>query len=454
MDTGIMHEVIRIDGMTCVNCQRKIEQKLIHTPGMQHACVDYRRSNAEVSYDPASLSPDRIRTIIRELGYEVIEDDSEKAAKRTKNAVTVATILLLYYLLQRFGLLNYLVPSKLADSKMGYGMLFAVGVLTSVHCIAMCGGINLSQSMPTKSTAYGAPLRKRQVSASLLYNLGRVISYTCIGAVLGSIGMVVTGGSTGGIPLLLQGILKTTAGILMVIMGIRTLGWFRGFGGLNIRLPKKLADGIVRKRLTENRPLLVGILNGFMPCGPMQSMQIVALGSGNPFSGAAAMFMFSLGTVPLMLGLGSIVTLLGKKYTKTVMRVSGILVIVLGMAMFTQGAALAGFDLNIAGSTSRNAEPDTYVLSGDGTVQYVESTLDFGTYPEITVRRGVPVKWTIRVPEEVINGCNYKMNIKSFGITHVFEPGDNLIEFLPEEAGTVPYTCWMGMIYGEIKIVE
>ena len=51
-----------------------------------------------------------------------------------------------------------------------------------------------------------------------------------------------------------------------------------------------------------------------MPCGPMQSMQIIALGSGNPVSGAAAMLMFSLGTVPLMLGFGSLDTSEAEKY--------------------------------------------------------------------------------------------------------------------------------------------
>ncbi|MDO4491862.1 MAG: sulfite exporter TauE/SafE family protein [Lachnospiraceae bacterium] len=454
MDNEIASEVIRIDGMTCINCQNKIEKKLINAAGIQQVHVDYRQSKAEVDYDPTALSLGQIHGMIRELGYEVINGDSKQGARRIKNAITVATIILLYYLLQHFSLLNYLVPSKLADSKMSYGMLFVVGLLTSVHCIAMCGGINLSQSMPTKTMADGTSLHRRESSASLMYNLGRVISYTCIGAVLGAVGMVITGGNTGGIPLLLQGILKIAAGIFMVIMGINTLGWFKGFWGLGIGLPKKLTARIMSKRLTEKRPLFVGMLNGFMPCGPMQSMQIIALGSGNPFYGGAAMFMFSMGTVPLMLGLGSIVTFLGKKYTKTVMRFSGILVIVLGMAMFTQGAGLAGINLHIIGSSSQNVELDTYVLSEDGTTQYVESNLDFGNYPRITVRRGVPVKWVIHVQEEVINGCNYKMNIKSYGITHVFEPGDNVIEFVPDTVGTVQYTCWMGMIYGEIEIVE
>lgn len=61
---------------------------------------------------------------------------------------TLVIIVCLYILLQQFGILNLLAPSQLADTKMGYGMLFVIGLITSVHCIAMCGGINLSQCVP------------------------------------------------------------------------------------------------------------------------------------------------------------------------------------------------------------------------------------------------------------------------------------------------------------------
>lgn len=87
-------------------------------------------------------------------------------------------------------------------------------------------------------------------------------------------------------------------------------------------------------------------------------------------------------------------------------------------------------------------------------MQYVKSDLDFGSYPEITVYTGIPVKWIINVPDEVINGCNYKMVLKTYGITHEFTAGENVIEFTPEEPGTVEYTCWMGMIYGKINIID
>ncbi len=140
--------------------------------------------------------------------------------------------------------------------------------------------------------------------------------------------------------------LKIITGLFMVVMGINMLGIFPALRKLQIRFTRKSAIKINQKKRTEKRPFVVGLLNGLMPCGPMQSMQIIALGSGNPISGAIAMLMFSLGTVPLMLGLGSLVSALGKKYTRIVMQIGSILVVVLGLAMLSQGAGLAGIRLD------------------------------------------------------------------------------------------------------------
>lgn len=106
----------------------------------------------------------------------------------TETLGILVIIAALYYLLQTFGLLNHLVPDRLADSEMGYGMLFAIGLITSVHCIAMCGGIGVSQSLPNGKEA-------KALLPAALYNLGRVCSYTAIGFVLGLIGNFIGGGS-------------------------------------------------------------------------------------------------------------------------------------------------------------------------------------------------------------------------------------------------------------------
>ena len=452
---AIERKALLIEGMTCVNCQNRIEQALRNIAGISKVYVSYSKGQAEIEFDNDILTLDRIIAVIQNLDYKVVKKRKKDYSEFVNRAVTFAIIILLYCLLQRFGILNLLVPSMLADSKMSYGMLFIVGLLTSVHCIAMCGGINLSQCIPEADDDNGKTPKNKIIFPSLLYNTGRVISYSVIGFLLGGMGMLLTGRGGMGIPLLLQGILKIIAGLFMVIMGINMLGWIPLLRKFQIRFPQRLADKINKKRRRENRPFFIGLLNGLMPCGPMQSMQIIALGSGNPVAGAAAMLMFSLGTVPLMLGFGSMVSVLGKKYTKIVMRVGSVLVVVLGLAMLSQGVSLSGINMYRTGSESEDTEElNVAKISASGDMQYVNSELDFGTYPEITVYSGIPVKWTINVPEEVINGCNYKMVINTYGITHEFTPGENVIEFTPGESGTVQYTCWMGMINGKINIID
>lgn len=84
----------------------------------------------------------------------------------------ILLIAILFGILQYFGLLNYLVPASLADSGMSYGMLFVIGLFTSVHCIAMCGGINLSQTLQKNVSE---EISKAMFRNSFLYNAGRVV---------------------------------------------------------------------------------------------------------------------------------------------------------------------------------------------------------------------------------------------------------------------------------------
>jgi plastocyanin domain-containing protein len=69
------------------------------------------------------------------------------------------------------------------------------------------------------------------------------------------------------------------------------------------------------------------------------------------------------------------------------------------------------------------------------------------------VQAGVPVRWTINVQADELNGCNNPLTVPQYGIRKQLVPGDNLIEFTPAQAGTIGYTCWMGMISSYIRVV-
>lgn len=499
---GVIKKRMRIGGMTCINCQKKIERKLKKTTGIQTVTVSYQTGFADISYDSNIITQKGIKALIEKLGYEVLPETENPGADFARIVGMLTIIILLYVLLQQFEILNMLVPNQLADTKMGYGMLFIVGLITSVHCIAMCGGINLSQCIPHGENVSENDSSLAAFRPAFLYNLGRVISYTVIGFLLGLVGMLIGGGSGEGLSTVFQGILKIIAGIFMVIMGINMLGLFPWLRRFNLRMPKFLSVKIGRKKTTGRRPLVVGLLNGLMPCGPLQSMQIVALASGNPFAGGLSMLMFSLGTVPLMMGLGSLVSALGRKFSQKVMSVGAVLVVVLGLAMLSQGGSLSGLlfpnqllaliiilcviavaasipfrrslyriaciaavcVIMIGGGIVRNIRNSTVSLNEDETAaegieivdgeQVVNSTLEVGSYPDITVQAGIPVKWVINAPAGSINGCNYKMLLKEYGIEYEFQEGENIIEFTPVKSGTVQYTCWMGMIRGNIFVTD
>jgi sulfite exporter TauE/SafE/copper chaperone CopZ/plastocyanin domain-containing protein len=477
METGTERTlVLRIGGMTCVSCQNRIERKLTGTPGIAAAAVDYVSGTARLTYDAALISRGEIAEIIEKLDYSVLDDvpddvpgDTRRESK-TQFAGTLIIILALYMLLRQFGVSALTSAFPLAEAGMGYGMLLLIGLITSVHCVAMCGGINLSQCIP-QGTGLPVPAgpaapggknggaRLAVLFPSVLYNAGRVASYTTVGVIVGALGRAIT--VTGA----MQGVVQLAAGVFMVIMGINMLGLFPALRKFTIRMPRIFAKKIEAKKASNKNPLVVGLLNGLMPCGPLQAMQLYALSTGSPIRGGISMFLFSVGTVPLMFGLGALSSVLsdtskGRTFSLRVMQAGAILVTVLGLTMFTNGWSLGGFprpmDL-VSGLLDPFGAPTGTAAAFEPTlmdgVQVVNSTLNPGRYPAITVQAGIPVKWTINAPQGSINGCNNRMIIREYGIEHRFNPGENLIEFTPARTGKFSYSCWMGMIRSSITVV-
>jgi hypothetical protein len=233
------------------------------------------------------------------------------------------------------------------------------------------------------------------------------------------------------------------------------LNLFTWLRKLNPRMPKIFARKINEQK-KSNSPLYVGLLNGLMPCGPLQAMQLYALSTGDPVQGAISMLAFSLGTVPLMFGLGAISSFLSKKFTSKMMTASAVLVLILGIFMFSNGISLSGIAL--PGLSGGVATANESQLSNTATVnqgvQTITTKLSPNSYEPITVQVGVPVKWTIQADASDINGCNNQVLIPKYNIEKKLVAGDNIIEFTPTVTGTVPYSCWMGMIKSNITVVN
>ncbi|MBU3090531.1 sulfite exporter TauE/SafE family protein [Clostridium sp. CF011] len=432
---SIKKEKIKVFDMTCTSCESKVERAVTKLYGVKKASASFSSQSLTIEYDTDLCNCEKIRTVIKAAGYSI---ESSNNHKIVGIFIIVAAIILIG---NSSGGID--MTSRLNGAT--YFVLFIVGVLTSIHCVGMCGGIMLSQSINKDSKS-----KFDSIKPALLYNAGRVLAYTVIGGIVGALGSVLS------LSLPVKAGLQIFAGVFMIIMGLNMSGYslFRKF---NIKLPWPACS--VKKK--PKTPFLVGVLNGLMPCGPLQTMQLYALGTGSAFNGALSMLIFSLGTVPLMLTFGALSGLITKGYTKTLLKFSGILVVVLGIVMGSRGLALAGVNVpstsSLAASLSGNKTLESATPAAKATiengVQVVKMTADGAGYTPngLYIQKNMPVKWII--DGKSLNSCNSQIIIPSLNIQKTLKPGENVIEFTPKDKD-INFSCGMGMIRGVFKVVD
>ncbi len=443
MKTNISEKYLNVSGMTCVGCETRIEKRLTKLNGVIKVKANFATAKLNITYDTGKVNVQRITEVVTDMGYKCSEGKiKEDTVKNTFNAKQVSYIFLiiigLFLLVERIGGLDFFNYFPQAKAGMNYAGLFVVGLLTSVHCLAMCGGLNLSQSV-SGVTGEGSA---QKLIPSLLYNLGRVISYTVIGGLVGALGSVMGFSKEAGAAVAIF------AGVFMIIMGLNMLNIFPWLRKISPRLPKFLTGNSATK---SKAPLYVGLLNGLMPCGPLQAMQLYALSTGSVTEGALSMLIFALGTVPLMFGFGALTAFISKKFTAKVMSVCAVIVVLFGVGMFNNGLGLIGVNFGANNPVASDSDIPINIENG---VQTVSIDVSKRGYAPITVKKGIPVKWIINAKEENLNGCNYEIYIPKYDLSKVLEPGENIVEFTPEETGVIPYSCWMGMIRSKINVIE
>ena len=418
--------------MFCVNCETTVQNALLSLPGVQSAAASFTDETVTVTYDAEQIQMPLLRQEIETRGYQTAADYSSTV----QTASVLIILLAVYVIADHLGWTQVLRIYPVIGSSLDFGMLFVIGLLTSVHCAAMCGGINLIQS------AMAIKRSTDNLRSNLSYHAGRVISYTLIGGAAGALGSVVSFSGS------LRGIIAVIAGIIMIAMALSMLGIFRPLRRLPLHLPagiRRTLAGTVRGKSS----FVIGLLNGFIPCGPLQSMQIYALSTGSLLKGAASMLMFSLGTVPLMLGIGLFSGRLNRKHASVMLTVSALLIFIMGVHMTGNGLALSGVSLSPV-----NRNNTVITAEYKDRMQYVKTVVDYGSYEPFTVRKDIPVEWTIEVPLGKLNGCNEEFVVPAYDISVKLHEGENIVHFTPHEAGTIPYTCWMGMIKSYITVTS
>jgi sulfite exporter TauE/SafE len=337
-----------------------------------------------------------------------------------------------------------------------YPMLL-VGLVTSVHCVTMCGTMVLSYAI--KGDEEG-PFLKRMLP-HFAYHGAKILSYMIVGLALGAIGSAF---NLGGI----RGWVTVFAGLFMVLMGLNMTGKFPWLRWITLRPPKFLMRAIMKVRKKANAdeaagestlltPLMFGSLTGLMPCGPLQSAQIAAAGAGSALAGSIAMLGFGLGTMPLLLGFGAVSGMLGAKFKDRMMTVAALVIVLVGLVMLNRGAMLIGSPVTfntarqyVLGSPS--AEDTKYTVAKDGVVEVKLAIVNTKYVPAaLNLPADKPVRLIVDRQEDT--ACSAQLAIPQLGVLANLKPnGTTVVDVPASKAGGYTLTCGMGMMAGSINV--
>jgi len=434
-------EKFRAKGMHCRRCERRIEQTIRDIEGIRRIKADYTSETVLVEFDPNKTNTNEISKAVERGGYDcsLIKEKNSNYyhadVKLLGIAFGIIGILVVAYFISRFikG-----IPIPEIGPGVGYGLLFVVGLLTGFHCISMCGGFVVGYA--SKHAQEGT----KSYKSHLMYGLGKTVSYTLVGATFGLLGAIVAFTPA------MRGSAGIIAGLFLILFGLKMFNIFPVLRKLQLRTPAFISKFVDKKQRGHSSPLFIGLLNGLMiACGPLQAIYIMAAGTGSMLEGAKLLFVFALGTLPVMLGFGYFTSLISSKATYKILKASGVIVLVLGLLMINRGLALTGTGLDaksVFASVSAISDKEKVDVQDSYQVIKMEANR-YGWNPDrFVLKKGVPVKWVINGKE--INGCNSAIEVPELGLTFNIKPGEQIIEFTPEKEGTISWSCWMGMLQG------
>ncbi len=218
----------------------------------------------------------------------------------------------------------------------------------SLHCAGMCGPF----------VAFAVGTQGSSTTRVMAYHGGRLTSYVGLGVLAGLVGSALDfGGSVVGV----QRLALVAAGVAMVIFGLVSLARLAGMRLAALQPPSFLrrASTAVHRRLQGVSPLpralAIGLASTLLPCGWLYAFVVTAAGSGSPWNGAAMMFAFWLGTLPVLTALGILARRLAGPALRFVPALTATALVLVGI--FAISSRLDMAPLNAAEPADLNAPP-------------------------------------------------------------------------------------------------
>lgn len=218
---------------------------------------------------------------------------------------------------------------------------FVIGLFGSLHCVGMCGGI-----VGLMSSALPANIRQKKslfLAYLIAYNTGRILSYAVAGTAAGLIGAQALDIFA---PERAHSVGRMISGAFIIVLGLYLAGWWHGLVKLEQQGQRfwKRIEPLSRRLLPIGSPthaLGLGAIWGWLPCGLVYSTLGWSLAAGGATQGASIMLAFGLGTVPMLLLIGTTTTWLVTAVKQPwIRRTAGTFLIVTGAMVFAAPTSL------------------------------------------------------------------------------------------------------------------
>ncbi len=452
---------VPISGMHCRSCEILMEEKLSEISKIKKIKADCKKGTAEIFFESQKPNMEEVKKAIEAIGYKLGTAEKKPLLSRNvgdyKDLMMAGVVLFVLYILAKgVGLTDINVGAGSNPSSLG--VVFLVGITAGIStCMALVGGLILGISARhSEKHPEASPMQRFR--PHLFFNFGRIAGYAALGGILGMVGSAF---QFSGLTL---GILTIAIGIVMLSLGLKLIGIFPRMEKGGLTLPKSISNflGIKNntKEYSHKNSFVMGALTFFFPCGFTQAMQLYAVSTGSFSEGALIMGMFALGTAPGLLGVGGLASSVKGVFAKRFFKFAGILVIFLAMFNITNGFNLTGWQVptfKTQNSTDNNktknqvSDPNVTMENGVQIVRMKEISNGYSPN-KITIKKGVPVKWVIDA--QAPYSCASSLVVPSLKIQKNLKAGENIIEFTPEKAGKIAFSCSMGMYTGSFNVVE
>ncbi len=448
-----------VKNIHCASCEILIERKLLELPNISYVDVSSDDNSVYIEYSEKRPSIKQLKKLFEKEGYVFTEkEEPVEEENNQKWLIVIITVLIVFVL---FNFSNHVASFISVDSTSSLIYFVILGFVASLSsCSAVVGGIilSLSKNFSTKDSD-----QKFILLNNLMFQIGRLFGYASVGAVLGLIGDVFS-------------MFNKIFPLIIILTSIYMI--YNGLNSIGIKLTRKfkifrILPKLRFNQITNRSSFTLGALTVFIPCGFTLTVQSIALLTGDPIKGALAMFLFALGTSPILFALGTSKNIFEKFNLGDVFSfISGLLLIFFGIFNINSQLNVLGLtsiddiiqnirsinlnSLQDSNNLSTNANSSISLAPIENGKQILRMNASaYGYSPNyFTVQTNIPILWEIK--DNGFSGCTNAIIARDLfnGTLSLIRNGTTTKGFTIEKPGKYKFSCWMGMYTGTIEAIE